>query len=245
MDNPPTTTAVTVTTAAPPPATTPNPLNTAHHFISQRLTSRNYLYWRTQIYPFLKGQGFLGYLDGTLPCPPATLGSPTPTDASSSSAVSPPNPAYLAWVQQDQLILSLIISSLSDEVMYLAVGWDTSHAVWDSITAALASSTRSRCLSLLGQFQTLRQGNTTPSEYLGKAQMLVEALSLAGRPLSAEEQILYILRGLRPEFRAMASSLTVADTPVTLPQLADHLQAQEFIHSDDLLPSESAVTPGS
>lgn len=47
--------------------------------------------------------------------------------------------------------------------------------------------------------------------------MLVEALSLAGRPLSADEQILYVLRGLRLEFRAMVSSLTVAGTPVTLP----------------------------
>ncbi|XP_019175724.1 PREDICTED: keratin, type I cytoskeletal 9-like [Ipomoea nil] len=34
----------------------------------------------------------------------------------------------------------------------------------------------------------------------------------------------------------MASSLTVSDNPVTLPQLADFLQAQVFIATDDLSP---------
>lgn len=190
--------------------------------------------------PFLRSQGLLGYLDGSLPCPPATL--------STGTAVAPvmvPNPAYQPWVQQDQAILSLIVSSLTSEVMYLAVGKETSRDVWESITSALASQSRTRALSLLGQFQTLRQGNPTPAEYLGQAQMIVEALSLAGRPLTADETILYVLRGLRPEFRAMASTLTAASTPLTLPQLADHLQAQEFLHADELASTEPATSQGS
>ncbi|XP_019157302.1 PREDICTED: uncharacterized protein LOC109153870 [Ipomoea nil] len=101
--------------------------------------------------------------------------------------------------------------------MHLAVGRNTSREVWLSLTSALASTTHARCLSLLGQFQTLRQGNSTTAEYLGKAQLIVEALSLASWPLSLDEQILYVLRGLQPEFRSMASLS----------------QAQKFIHSDD------------
>ncbi|XP_019152918.1 PREDICTED: uncharacterized protein LOC109149527 [Ipomoea nil] len=38
----------------------------------------------------------------------------------------------------------------------------------------------------------------------------------------------------------MASSLTVSGSPVSLSQLADHLQAQEFIHSDDFAVESSA-----
>lgn len=40
----------------------------------------------------------------------------------------------------------------------------------------------------------------------------------------------------------MAASLTVSGTPVTIPQLADFLQAQEFIFSDEL-PSDSGAIP--
>ncbi|XP_019188347.1 PREDICTED: uncharacterized protein LOC109182650 [Ipomoea nil] len=140
--------------------------------------------------------------------------------------------------------MSLLISSLSDEVMYLAVGRSTSREVWEAITATLGSSSQVRCLNLLGQFQSLRQGNSSPAEYLSKAQLIVEALALAGRPLSLDEQNMYVFRGLRPEFRAMASSLTVTGTPVSISQLSDYLQAQEFIYSDDY-PATEGGTAGS
>ncbi|XP_019176902.1 PREDICTED: uncharacterized protein LOC109172209 [Ipomoea nil] len=120
--------------------------------------------------------------------------------------------------------------------MHLAVGRATSRDVWLSITAALGSSTRARCLNLLGQFQSLRQGDSSAAEYLGRAQLLVEQLSQAGRPMSLDEQNLYVFRGLIPEFRAVAASLTVTGSPVTIPQLADFLQAQEFIYADEFLP---------
>ncbi|XP_031091101.1 uncharacterized protein LOC115996101 [Ipomoea triloba] len=117
--------------------------------------------------------------------------------------------------------------------MYLAVGRHTSCEVWESITAALGSSTRARCLNLLGQFQSLYKGGSTTAEYLGRAQLLVEDLALADQPVSLDEQNLYVFRGLRSEFRPMASSLTVSDNLVSISQLADYLQAQEYIYADE------------
>ncbi|XP_019184149.1 PREDICTED: uncharacterized protein LOC109179033 [Ipomoea nil] len=225
----------TVTAATLSTPATPNTLSTAHHFVSMKLTTKNYLFWRTQLVPFLRGQGLLGFVTGDTPCPPATVIPPATSDAGSGGTTSTTvaNPAHALWEQQDQSILSLLISSMSDEVLYLAVGRGTSHEVWTSITAALGSSTRARCLNLLAQFQSLRQGNSTPGEYLGRAQLLVEDLALAGRPVSLDEQNLYVFRGLRPEFRSMASSLAASGAPISIPQLSDFLQAQEFIWADD------------
>ncbi|XP_019174272.1 PREDICTED: uncharacterized protein LOC109169838 [Ipomoea nil] len=79
------------------------------------------------------------------------------------------------------------------------------------------------------------------ADYLGRAQMLDEALVQAGRPLSLMEQNLYVFRGLRPELKAIAASLTASGNPVTLAHLSDHLQAHEFILVDDY---PSAVEPG-
>ncbi|XP_019172614.1 PREDICTED: uncharacterized protein LOC109168021 [Ipomoea nil] len=175
-------------------STTPTNLTTAHHLVSLKLTTKNYLFWRTQLIPFLRGQGLLGYVTGDTPCPAALILPPATSDASSGAAPSTPtpNPAYGFWIQQDQSILSLLISSLLDEVMYLAVGRDTSRAVWTSITSALGSSTRARCLNLLAQFQSLRQADSSAGEYVGRAQLVVEDFALAGRPVSLDEQNLYV-----------------------------------------------------
>nr|GMC95910.1 uncharacterized protein LOC109175393 [Ipomoea batatas] len=64
-------------TAVTPPLATPNQLNSAHHFMSIKLTTWNYLFWRTQIVPFLRGQGLIGFVNGESPCPPRHLSSPT------------------------------------------------------------------------------------------------------------------------------------------------------------------------
>lgn len=194
---------------------------------SIKLTSRNFLFWRTQLVPFLRGQNLLGFVDGSLPCSPSTI--PASSDGASGSVA---NPSYGVWIQQDQAILSMIISSLSEEVMHLAVGRGTSKAVWNSIERALASSSRARALNLLSQLQGLRQGSATVTEYLGKAQVLIEELTLAGRSVSPDEQNLYAFHGLRQEFRSLVSSLSTRGTPVTLQELSDFLAAQEFICHD-------------
>ncbi|XP_019195996.1 PREDICTED: uncharacterized protein LOC109189823 [Ipomoea nil] len=129
--------------------------------------------------------------------------------------------------------------------MYLAVGQTTSRGVWRAIETALGSSTRVRCLNLLGQFQSLRQGDLSPSEYLGQAQQLVENLALAGRPMSLEEQNLYVFKGLRPEFWAMTATLVVSGNAVSIPQLADYIQAQQFIHSDEIPTGIARLPTGS
>ncbi|XP_019155032.1 PREDICTED: uncharacterized protein LOC109151886 [Ipomoea nil] len=220
-----------------------NTLTSAHHFVSLKLTHRNYLYWQTQVIPFLRGQGLLSFVDGTRSQPSPFLEVPA-GDNSSDTISTTENPAYAAWVQQDASILSLLISSLSEEVMYLALRQTTARGVWTVAETALGSSTQVRCLNLLGQIQSLRQGDSSTSEYLGRAQHLVQDLTLAGRTLTPSEQNLYVFQGLRPEFRSMASALAINSTPVSIPQLADFLQAQQFIHEDDFPKHTPAAATG-
>ncbi|XP_019155026.1 PREDICTED: uncharacterized protein LOC109151881 [Ipomoea nil] len=212
------------------PTVAPPTLSSAHHFVSIKLSTRNYLFWRTQMVPFLRGQGLLRFVDGSFPCP-------LPVAVTAGDAAAPVDrTAVLVWEQQDQAILSMLVASLSEEVMYLAVGQATSRQVWLSIEGAFGSSTRARALGLLSQLQGLRQGDSTPAEFLGRAKVIIEELAMAGRPVTLDEQNLYVFRGLRPEFRAMASSLVTSGTPVTISQLSNFLVAQQFICSDDFPP---------
>ncbi|XP_019190008.1 PREDICTED: uncharacterized protein LOC109184462 [Ipomoea nil] len=108
----------TVSAGGPPSPADGNPLAGAHHYVTMKLTSRNFLFWRMQLVPFLRGQELLGYVDGSFPCPAATIAAASSGDSTSATPASVvPNPAHHAWVKQDQSILSLLISSMSDEVL--------------------------------------------------------------------------------------------------------------------------------
>ncbi|XP_019159683.1 PREDICTED: uncharacterized protein LOC109156286 [Ipomoea nil] len=185
------------------PPTTTLSLSAAHHFVSVKLTSRNYLFLRTQLVSFLSGQGLLGFVDGTYPCPVAVLAVASSPDAAVVDSVVPdPSLACAAWLQQDQAVLSMLISSLSEEVMHHAVGRSNS-----------------------------RQGSESIADYLGRAQVIVEDLALAGRSVPLDDQNLYVFRGLRPEYRPLAATLATGD-PVSLTEIADFLVAHEFIYAD-------------
>lgn len=82
---------ITKTISSPIVVVTPNTLSSTHRFMSLKLSSRNYLFWHTQLVPFLRGQNLIGYVDGSFLYPPVTIvvSGGTPTEI---------NPAFLAWV---------------------------------------------------------------------------------------------------------------------------------------------------
>lgn len=73
-----------------------------------KLTSTNYLSWKLQFQTLFIGYDLLGYIDGSKPCPPATL-----TQANTTR----PNPSYILWIRQDQLILNAVIGSISPTII--------------------------------------------------------------------------------------------------------------------------------
>ncbi|KAG6402786.1 hypothetical protein SASPL_134999 [Salvia splendens] len=84
------------------------PYGTLIHMLTIKLSSTNYLLWRSQIYPLLIGQGLISLVDGSRPAPPTDV-----VDDENST----PNPAHQSWRVDDQRLVSLIFSSLSEEAM--------------------------------------------------------------------------------------------------------------------------------
>jgi hypothetical protein len=66
----------------------------------------------------LRSNLLFGFIDGTLPCPAEEISVPASGDTPASTT---PNPEYSAWHQQDQAILSAIVSSLSEGVLGLVM----------------------------------------------------------------------------------------------------------------------------
>lgn len=95
------------------------------HLINVKLTRENYLLWKAQFMPYFQSHQLLIYVDGSAVCPVKTV-----TQTTESGATQVPNPAYKVWLQQDQLVLSALLSSLSEEVLSQVLFFSTSYEIW-------------------------------------------------------------------------------------------------------------------
>jgi hypothetical protein len=150
--------------------------------------------WITPLDVSTKYQGVFGFVDGSNTCPPSHV---LAGDGISLQV----NPLFLRWKQQDQLILSVLLSSLSMEVLHLVVGCQSSYSVWRTLKRALASTSNSRIMQLHSSLQDLRQDDESVTQFMQKAKALFDELVAAGRPISLEDFNLYMFRGLRGEFK--------------------------------------------
>lgn len=76
--------------------------------VTCKLTRTNYLVWKAQVVPILRGVKLFGYPDGTTVCPPAKI-----TVGTGETAKEEDNPAYDTWFTQDQAIARGLLSSMT------------------------------------------------------------------------------------------------------------------------------------
>ncbi|KAI5342673.1 hypothetical protein L3X38_010549 [Prunus dulcis] len=94
--------------------------------------------YTSNIVPLLRSRDLMPFVDGTSECPPKNVAR--------STAV---NLAYSTWVQQDQLILSWINSSLTSSVLSTMSRNQTSRTTWQALEHKYASTSYNRILHLL------------------------------------------------------------------------------------------------
>jgi len=57
-----------------------------------------------------------------------------------------PNPAHFQWLRQDSLILSTLMSSMTEGVLAQIVSYATSHQVWQTLETNFSSQSRARTI---------------------------------------------------------------------------------------------------
>ncbi|XP_043710255.1 uncharacterized protein LOC122659182 [Telopea speciosissima] len=173
-------------TAPPPTSTAPStPGSGAHHFLSIKLNSTNYIYRKTQVVPYLIGVRIYDYVIGDKPCP----------DDPEKAA---------EWCVQDAALMSLLITSLDKDALPLAVGRLTSKEIWDGLTAAFSNPNTPRLLTLNFTLQNLvHKHDETISQFLHRVKELFDELAAAGKPLPTEDFNIHIFRSLREEYQSV------------------------------------------
>jgi hypothetical protein len=128
------------------------PLITFTNFNPVKLTRDNYPLWLPQIVPHLRGGNLFGYVDGTTPPPPSTVSSTI-----DGVTITSPNPAFLHWTMQDQIILGAINSTLTEKMLTHVTRCTTSRSAWTTLETLFTSQSRARTMQVHYQLATLKK----------------------------------------------------------------------------------------
>ncbi|RVX22010.1 Retrovirus-related Pol polyprotein from transposon RE1 [Vitis vinifera] len=142
-----------------PAIANPNPLSSTrfvpinfNHSLSMKLDNKNFLIWKQQIVSAIRGYGLQVLSDDEV-----LVQFLTREDARSGKATK----EFLEWEQQDQLLLSWLLSSVSESILPRLVGCDTSFLLWGRLEQYFASQTRAKAKQFKTQLQHTKKGGST------------------------------------------------------------------------------------
>ncbi|KAF4377348.1 hypothetical protein F8388_023415 [Cannabis sativa] len=177
--------------------------STLNSIVSVKLDRVNYISWRAQLVPAIRGYDLQGYVFGTTPPPPETVQI---TDENGEQILIP-NPELTAWNREDQLLLSWILSTLTPPILSQVVRCRTSHEVWRALETLFSSRSRARIMDLKNQLQSFRKGALTISEYCARMESISDTLLLADACVPEDDLIMSILNGLPAEYDGVINSI--------------------------------------
>ncbi|KAH0650606.1 hypothetical protein KY285_030696 [Solanum tuberosum] len=183
----------TVRTQTSTVTTLPSP--SLAHQLSLKLTSSNFLLWKTQFLPMVRGCGLGHHIDGSQVIPGQFLFD------------DQPNPNYHVWVRADQLVLSWIVASVSEGILPQLVGTETAQTAWNKLVAAYASGSRPQIRELKTQLHTLQRDNTSIESYVQRAKGIADKLAALQHPVTNDDLVKFVLTGLGPAYRPFTRSL--------------------------------------
>ena len=151
--------------------------------------------------PYLKGQHLFGYIDGSILVSPKFL---LPTTDINQPA---PNPSFLTWQSQDQLILLALISSLSETILAYVVKCPTSHNVWNTLERMFNTQSCTKSMSIRYQLATLRKGDSFVADYYHRFTNLIDTIVAIDQPIPHHKSLSFLFVGLGQEYDSLVTSV--------------------------------------
>lgn len=196
-----------------------------------RLTKSNFLLWRAQLLPCLRGLNLMGFIDGSVAVPAKEV--PSSNDV---GAPLVPNPAYTTWYNEDQQVLSGLLSTMKEEVLSDVVAATTSKEAWDIIKKMFSSSTRARIVQIRVELATTKKRDLSAAAYFSKIKSLASELTAADAPLRDDEVVAYLLAGLGSDYDPFVTSITTKTEALSLDDVYAHLltfEAHQLQHQEE------------
>lgn len=231
-----------------------NTTNSATHTIPQtnpttfnftvpiKLDRQNYLMWKSQVLPSIRGNELEGFINSTKPCPNKFL----VVVADDQTAETTVNPEYALWKKQDQLLLSWLLSSMNESVLSSVISCTTSYEVWNALERLFSSQSKARILQLRMQLQTQKKGSMTVSDFYSKMKNFADNLIASANPITEEDLVLYILAGLGSEYDPVVVNITARSDTLPLQEvyslLLNHESRLDQLHTAANIASDGNIS---
>lgn len=193
-----------------------------------KLSSTNYLLWKTKFESFLSSQPLLGFINGSSSRPLPTVSVRT-GDVVSEQA----NPEFVTWIRKDQLVMAWLFGSLTEEALRSVYGLHSAQDVWFSLGKKYNRVSATRKLDLQRKLQGLKKNQKPMSEYLGDVKSVCDQLDSIGCPVSDAEMIYGALNGLGKEYESICT--VIEHSMDSVPEMSYEDAVFKLINFDDKL----------
>lgn len=110
------------------------------------------------------------------------------------------NPEFLEWDQQDQLLVSWLLSSMPEGILTRMVGCDLASQIWSKLNLYFAAQTRAKISRLKILLQNVKKNSLSINDFLSKVKNIVDRLASVGHTVSSSDHIESIFNGLPIEY---------------------------------------------
>lgn len=125
---------------------------------------------------------------------------------------------FRQWFVQDQMLRTWLLSSMREDLASLMAGCQYAWQVWETVKELFHSDFAVRVWRLRSELGTIKKGNLSVSEYVGKIQSIVDSLAETGNPVSEEDHVEAVLAGLPKEFESVVKMARMLEglTPIAV-----------------------------
>lgn len=172
------------------------------NFVTIKLTEDNFLLWQAQFHRFLRSQELFGFINGEIPSPPRML--QIEVEGCETEAV---NPDYTDWTKTDQLVSSWISGAVSENILSLIIGLETSYEVWQTLLNRFTQKSVAREFELRGKLQACQKRDRVLSVYLREYKSICDQLNAIGKPVDEITKMFGVLEGLGSEYENFRTTI--------------------------------------
>ena len=135
------------------------------------------------------------------------------------------NPEY-----QDQQVLSLIVTSLSESVLSCVIGKNTAKEAWSALSTRCSSTNPSSIMHLHKRLHKNSRGNQSVAEFVQEIQRTYDELATAGHPVQETVSIYALLRGLGPSYSSFCAGISSNLSNLCLDDVIAQINSYDELH---------------
>ncbi|KAK6133200.1 hypothetical protein DH2020_033036 [Rehmannia glutinosa] len=168
----------------------------------------------------VRAHAFEGILLGPQP--------PQASPGSSDCVESEPDGSYSQWHRRDQFLFSWLLSTISESMLGHVSRCTTSADLWSVLETLFHSQSKARVLHLRNLLLNTKKGDSSIEEYFLKMKGIVDNLHAAGKIISDDDLVSYILAGCGSEYEAVIVNLSSRAGDISLQDAQFALQTHEM-----------------